>query len=180
VARAEQAMKIVYRGKYKHRKNLSAGFLLALDALAVEYRKLPLTLIIDSNGVTVCGLHTDKHKRWNTVTIDPYRSFNAQWDEPHLSTLGRQRTRLLRLTKVPTEYKHFVNLILDASHEVGHFKRHVTKNRRKDTIDHRRYSRDLEYRLKIEHEAEEEATRITKKYGFYQLINNLKYGDATA
>lgn len=62
--------------------------------------------------------------------------------------------------------------MIDIAHEVGHVKNHNT-NAGKNTIDTKRYKTDLEYRIKVEEEAEEETTRVAKKYGFYDLINNI-------
>ncbi len=84
----------------------------------------------------------------------------------------------MRLLKLPTEYKNFLNLMIDVSHEVGHFKHQHKKDGSGSAVVHSRYLRDLEYRLKVEHEAEAETTRVAKKYGFYPLINDLPYGAA--
>jgi hypothetical protein len=162
-------MKVLYRDKYKEFNALGWGFSYALITLAEEYKDFICTLIVEEQGGVVetkCGIG-DKD---DLITINPEKSFNAEWSNPELSTLGRQRTQLLRKRELPEEYKKFISIMIDISHEVGHIKTHEENGKSK--IDKEKYKKDLEYRIKIEEEAEQEVTRIAKKYGFYDLINN--------
>lgn len=73
---------------------------------------------------------------------------------------------------MPEDYKRFIEYLIAIAHEVGHIKKQTTAEG-KNTLDIQRYATDLEYRLSVEKEAEEETTCIAKKYGFYSLINDI-------
>lgn len=164
-------MLIQYRGKYRKFKNLGYGFSMALKTLEEEYKKFSTVLVIEEHAIAHC-LNKGLDKE-NFITIDPEKDFNAKWKNPHLSTLARQRTQLISKKKdLALEYRKFISLMITISHEVGHLKHHHKRGKR--LIDFKKYKSDLEYRIQIEKEAEQETTRIAKKYGFYEIINNIE------
>lgn len=163
-------MKIIYRDKYK--SGCGWGFGFAACSLIEEYKDFEVTVILEESG-EIMAMLTYARDKDDIISGDPEKSFNAKWRNPELSTLGRQRTQLLQKKDLPEEYKKFISLMIDIAHEVGHMKYHRTEG--KSNIDMDLYKKDLEYRLKIESEAEVEATRVAKKYGFYNLINEIDY-----
>lgn len=168
-------MKILQRGKYK--KKVDYFYNLALEVIFSEYRNEDIIIIVEDSEETPCALYRFNEKLKtpdNIITVDPDRSYKQEWQNKDLSTKARERTKLIKNKKITEGYKKMITLIIDLAHEMGHYFKHRDENG-KTTINEERYKKDYDYRLKIEEEAEEEVTKIAKKYEFYDLINKVDF-----
>jgi hypothetical protein len=167
-------MIILYRDRFTKANYETMPIRFALSVLEEEYKDVFVTLIVEE-GSQAAGHYSfpKSNDPDNLITYNPDKAYKEEWNNADtLVTLPRLHTKRLMAADLPEVKRRELAVLIDITHEIGHFKYHNDADG-KSTIDREKYKSDLSYRLAIEAEAEQEVERIARKYGFWDIINRL-------